>query len=100
MTATEHTASELRDALARLRVPHNLQEGLQAYVLTGRPVGNYLTAVLENDLLEAVSRGDDASLAGLKPTVQLLYNYTPRNCWGSRDKVSAWIAQGGLAGEA
>jgi len=96
---TEHTPAELREALVRLRVPEHLQEGLEAYVLTGRPVGNYLTAVLENDLLEAVSRGDDTSLAGIKGTVQFLYNYTPRNCWGSREKVSAWMDQGGMAGE-
>lgn len=96
----EYTPAQMREALVRLRVPHNLQEGLEAYVLTGRPVGNYLTAVLENDLLEAVSRGDDASLAGIKGTVQFLYNYSPRNCWGSRAKVSAWMDQGGLAGGA
>ena len=47
-------------------------------VLTGRPVGNYLTAVLENDLLEAVSRGDDASLAGIKEIdLRFVFGYTP-----------------------
>ena len=79
-------------------VPSHLRNGLRAHVETGRSVGDFLTACLENDLLGAVSHGDDESLAGLKGVVQFLYNYAPGACWGSKKKVIDWQARGGLEG--
>ncbi len=69
-----------------------------AYCLEGGYVGQFLTAVMDNDLREAVGRGDDNSLAGLKPIIQLLYNYAPGRCHGSKAIREAWQEKGGVKG--
>lgn len=80
-------------------VPEHLRAGLMAHVMTGRPVGGFLTAVLSNDLLEAVNRADDQSFPALPKIMKFLYNYTPGPCWGSREKVDAWRKNGGSTGK-
>lgn len=74
-------------------VPHHLRDGVMQYCLVGRPIGHFLTAVMENDLREAVARGDEMSLAGLRGIVQFMYNYGPGQAWGSRAKVDAWMGR-------
>lgn len=98
MNITATQIGELRSGFTACRVPEHLQESLEAHCLTGRPVGQFLTAALSNDLLGAVSHGDDNSLAGLKGVVQFLYNYAPPGSWGTKEKVATWRARGGLAG--
>lgn len=72
------------------RVPEHVAEGLIAYVRHGRPVGGFLTAVLCNDLKEAVGRADEQCLDNLVAIVGWLYNEAPAACWGSLEKVNAW----------
>lgn len=79
-------------------VPYHLREGVLEYCLVGRPIGHFLSAVMANDLREAVARGDTNSLAGLKGLCQFLHNYSPPGCWGSRDRFIKWQDGGGLAG--
>lgn len=89
-------ALDLESGLAK--VPEHLRDGLRGYVLDGQPVGGFLTAVIENDLLNAVNLADEQSLAGLRPLMLCLYNDAPSPCWGSPDLHQAWLAQGGVAG--
>lgn len=77
-------------------VPEHLRDGLQRYIMEGGHVGQYLTALLDSDLLNVVGHGDDLSLAGLRGTVQFLHNYCPGGCWGSPAKRTAWQAKGGV----
>lgn len=91
-------ATEVDLDLGLPKVPEHLREGLRRYVLDGGRVGQFLAAAIENNLLGAISHGDDQSLAGLKPLVKFLYNDAPSPCWGSRERREAWQAQGGLAG--
>lgn len=57
-------------------------------------------AILENDLRGALARvqSDLSDLEELHGIVSWCYNVLPAECWGSRAKVEAWIASGGLAG--
>jgi len=73
------------------RVPEHLRGGLQRYIEQGIKPGDFLTAVLENDLMEAMGRGDLASLAGLFGLCGWLYNEAPAACHGSEAKVRKWI---------
>ena len=79
-------------------VPAHLRPGLEAHVRTGRPVGEFLTALLCNDLRDAVLRADEESLAALRGLLQFLSREMPGACWGSPERVTAWRARGGLAG--
>ena len=96
--ATAMQICEIRNGLTSCTVPEHLRDGLEAHCVSGRPVGQFLTACLSNDLLGAVSHGDDQSLAGLRGIMQILYNYAPPGSWGSAEKVAAWRARGGLNG--
>lgn len=79
-------------------IPDYMQEGLVEYILHGRPVGNFLTAVLSNDLKEACARADITNQYALPKYVMFLYNYAPVGCWGDYEKVESWAERGGLVG--
>lgn len=79
-------------------IPYHMREGLTEYVARGRPPGDFLRAVLENDLMRALGRADEANMANLPAYANYLDNYAPISCRGSPKAVNAWIAHGGLAG--
>ena len=84
------------------RVPEQWRGGLQRYFENGVPPGSGLQAVLANDLLSAVIwiyNGIDAAQLGtdLVALTRFLYNDVhgrANSAWGSREKVSAWLARG------
>lgn len=71
-------------------------ESLENYRDYGIPTGDFLSAVLTNDLLRAVHHGDYENLRDLVEIVRYLYNDFPIDCWGSKEKVKAWIEKGGV----
>jgi hypothetical protein len=79
-------------------VPDYMVGGLVRYVCHGIPMGSAGHAILCNNLREAVECSDDANQAALVGWVKLLYSYAPSGCWGSVERVKAWIEKGGLAG--
>lgn len=84
---------ELRNAIA-LSAPAHLREGLEAYVLAGRPTGGFLEAVISGDLFDAAMRADPVSLAHLGDLVMVLIHFAPADCYGTREKYEAWIERG------
>ena len=96
--ALEYGEAELRDKLVETGVPAHIRNGLIEYIVRRRMPGGFLTAVLENNLTQACFRADALNIHSLRPIVGFLYNYSPGVCWGSPDKVKAWVAQG-LVGE-
>jgi hypothetical protein len=73
-------------------IPERMQDALQRYVLDRIKPGDFLTAVLSNDLRNAVIRADSENLPLLSLYVSWLYNVAPAPCWGSPDAVRAWLA--------
>jgi len=69
----------------------NMVEALQAYVEQGRPLGGFLTAVLENDLVRACGNADDDNVNNIPAFAAWLYNECPLSAWGSPEKVRAWL---------
>lgn len=72
-------------------VPEYTIHGIKRYVEYGEQPGHFLTAVLTNNLHEAVNRGDNENQAALAGIVKILVNYAPSNCWGSVEKVQAYM---------
>lgn len=68
-------------------------ESLSEYSKTGRSVGGFLSACLENNLSEAFGRADESSLDALHDIVRYIYNHVPMDAWGSKEKVQAWQAR-------
>lgn len=81
-----------REAMQRSLVPEHLRDGLARYLVHFIRPGDFLTAVLSNDLKEAVNRSDEESRRGLVNLVQFLMWDVPGTCWGSPDRVAAWLA--------
>lgn len=89
---------EVTRGFAICRVPGHLWDGLRRHCIDGGGVGLFLTAVLDNNLREAVARADDQSLAGLRAIVQFLHNYAPPGCWGDEERREGWQRRGGVRG--
>jgi len=73
-------------------ISDHMMGALRRYIDEGLPTGHFLTAVLNNNLSEAVSRADNETLANLPAFCAYLYWEAPSQCHGSPEKVSAWIA--------
>jgi hypothetical protein len=73
------------------RCPAVIVESLKRYADHGVPTGDFLRAVLENDLKEAVGRADHINGPALAHIVSYCYNEIPSTSWGSPAKVEAWI---------
>jgi hypothetical protein len=72
-------------------IPEHTQGALHRYVEQGLEPGGFLTSVLTNDLMGAISRADSDNIRVLKDICTFIYNNVPSNAWGNSDKVHAWI---------
>jgi hypothetical protein len=73
-------------------IPERMMFGIRRYIDEHCPAGDFLTAVLQNDLKEACGCADDENLANLPAFVAYLYNEAPSLCWGSPERVEQWLA--------
>ena len=71
--------------------PRRILEALARYAELRIQPGSFLTAVLENNLAEALLTADDESLAALPEINRLIARRLPALCYGSREKVKAWL---------
>jgi hypothetical protein len=67
-------------------------DSIRRYVDHGIPTGGFLRAVLANDLMQAVGRADESSLANLAEIARYIYNDIPANAHGSYEKVDEYSA--------
>ena len=73
-------------------LPVGIQEDLDAYSDTGRPVGQFLQACIENNLRRAIAfADDDSSLKVIPAIVGYLYNRCHSECWGREGAFMAWL---------
>lgn len=74
-------------------IPDYTMRGLRQYADDHQPVGGFLTAVLSNDLKGAFGRADENNRAAMFDIVSYCYNDIPSECWGSPEKVEAWLSR-------
>lgn len=72
-------------------IPNYMVGGIMRWVEEGIPPGDFLMAVIENDLKEACGRADDTNRQLLWNYCNFFYNYAPSQCWGSPEKAKAWM---------
>lgn len=95
-----NTNPELVDGIpVRYDLAPNLADNLERYIEHGVPTGSFLRALLENNLRESCWRADKANRLLLWEYVCWLHHYAPQDCWGSPEKVKAWLRQWTGAGE-
>jgi hypothetical protein len=64
---------------------------MKRYVDEKVPPGDFLTAVIQNNLMEAIGRADEEALLHLRDIVAWFYNEAPSTCWGSPEKMKEWL---------
>ena len=77
-------------------IPDRMMESLRHYIDQGIAPGDFLSAVLKNDLKEAVGRADLENMQNLPAYVGYLYNEAPALCWGSPELFNGWLAKHAL----
>jgi hypothetical protein len=71
--------------------PPGIIGNLKNYVEERIPPGDFLYAVLCNDLCESFCRADDQNRAAMFEIVAYCWNHIPATCWGSPERVQAWL---------
>ena len=71
-------------------LPEHMREGAQRWIENGIYPGDFLTAVIHNDLTGAVGRADHINRNRLHDIVSFFYNDAPHSCWGDPEKTKAW----------
>ena len=73
-------------------LPEHLRAGMKRYVEHGIRPGSFLCAIIENDLVQAYSRGDETSLRSMPQIMYFVMTELPSKAFGSPDRVNDWIA--------
>ena len=71
-------------------LPVGLREGVQRYIEHGVIPGDFLQAVISNDLKESFGKADIHNRERMFDIVSWFYNNAPAECWGSKEKMIAW----------
>jgi hypothetical protein len=75
------------------KIPPTTMAALLRYVNKGYMPGHFLTAVLTNDLFEAVGQADVDNIQALPEIVKFVYTEVPGNAWGSKEAVREYSRQ-------
>ena len=68
----------------------HLEGPLTRYLEHGLQPGSFLTAVLENNLVEAVGKADAVNKLYLTDIVMFIHNRIPSGSWGHKGVVEEW----------
>ena len=74
-------------------LPAHLRGGMQRYLEEGMLPGQFLQAVLKNDLADAFARADVESMQAMVGIVAWLHMECPGTAWGSEEKIQAWAKE-------
>ena len=77
--------------LNNLYIPDDMIDAIKLYIYHGINPGDFLTAVISNDLRVALRKGSNENIANLPAFLAYFYNEAPENCWGSQEKMRRWI---------
>ena len=74
-------------------IPGHMRQSVIDYVVHRHPPGDFLHAVLVNDLCESAARADDLNGRCLKGWAQFMYWHVPTAARGSEQRVKNWLAE-------
>ena len=87
-----------QDALLFQSVPSQMHASFHRWVCWGLPPGDFLQAVISNDLFGAAALADDHNRHALWIWVRLFHNACPASCFGSQARMIEWNKKGGMLG--
>lgn len=74
------------------------QDAISRYAKERCMVGDFLYAVLTNNLVSSIALADEENKRDLEEIVHYCYWNIPAICWGSPEKVSKWLNERGYVG--
>ena len=74
-----------------MQISDYIGSAIDMYLNNYLPPGDFLTAVICNDLKGAVGRADDFNIRNIPAIVAYFYNEAPSISWGSKEKMKAWL---------
>ena len=75
------------------KLPGNLGEGMRRYLERGVAPGDFMMAVLCNDLIRAVYHADDDNIHQFKNIVTWLMAHAHVDSYGDPAKVAKWMRE-------
>jgi hypothetical protein len=72
-------------------IPERMQEGIKRFVVDGLIPGDFLKAVIQNDLRGTVGHADDENLPLIPLYVRWFYNRPPSVSHGSPEAFVNWL---------
>lgn len=75
-----------------LYIPERMLHSIRNWIDHAVVPGQFLTAIIENNLKEAVGYADDENFRNISAYVGYFYNEAPMACWGSPENMKQWIA--------
>jgi len=68
-----------------------MKEAIDQYAEQGVPMGDFLTALVANDLMSALGRADDGNRRDIFQLCMYVYNEIPSDSHGSYERVDEWL---------
>jgi len=84
---------EYTDEMELRGLPGYMVAGVYKYLEHRIAPGSFLSAVIKNDLVGAISRADDQNRNAIRYWAGLLYNEFPQDAWGSEEKFQKWLKE-------
>ena len=73
------------------KIPITIIESLAQFADHHIAPGGFLSSVLSNNLIDAFARADDNNKSILLELITYCHWEIPSQCWGSEEKVRAWL---------
>ena len=96
--ALKQDEERLQEQLDQSGIPEYMHGALIRYICKGIPPGDFLEALLSNDLSGTYRRADSVNQTKVLEYIKFLYNYAPSGCWGSEDNYCEWCKHRGFFG--
>lgn len=81
---------EDKKALFDCDIPGYMHGAIVNWIEDGLKPGDFLTAVIDNNLKEAALRADDTNINYLKDYIMWFYNHAPSDIWGFAGATEKW----------
>jgi len=79
-------------------IPERMMRGIENYVQRGIIPGNFLQAVICNNMQLSFRKADDENFENMAAFAGYFYWEVPVDAWGSYKAMLAWNKRGGLEG--
>jgi hypothetical protein len=96
--AIEEKLNNMATLFCKHALPDYMWDGIRLYMAHGVKPGQFMCAVLCNDLTAAVAHADISNKAALATWVDFFFQELPVAAWGHPERVEKWMTDGGYYG--